>query len=291
MHYKLFFGFVIVLSVVGCNIINPEEQIPSYIHLEPFTFVAGPDDGGSTSKITEAWVYVGGDLLGAYTLPATFPVLQSGTVEVLCDPGIYDNGRKVTPELYPFYRRYTTSVTLVTGDTVTISPTTGYDPNTADFKFIETFESSNSLTIDMDANAATFVSLVDNPTEVREGTRSGVMVLNADNKVGEVAAALETSLPRTNTPIYIEMDYRSDANFLVGLNGVNSDGTQDRLYHDVEFFPRPEWNKLYINMTDYIQPADKEYDAYRVIILAALDADHTSGNIYLDNIKLISLKQ
>lgn len=290
MHMRKFLvGGCLAILLGGCDL--EDEQIPSYIHMEPWVFTAADGEGGTTSKITEAWVYVGEELLGAYTLPATFPVLASGELQVRCDPGIYDNGLRVSPELYPFYNRYSTTVTLTPGEVTNITPVSSYDADVAEFRFLETFETGNSMTVDLDNNGNTAVLVTEDPNEVRDGARSGVILLDADNRIAEVAATLGAQLPQNNLPVYIEMDYKSDASFLVGLYGVNADGTTDRLYHPMEFFPKSTWNKVYINFTTEVQSYQEQYDEYKVLILGALPDSLQSGRMYLDNIKLITQKQ
>ena len=60
MHKLLYSALFICLSFSACNIINPKEQVPTYLRLDPFVF-SNPDSsftGSTTYSIPSAWVYV-----------------------------------------------------------------------------------------------------------------------------------------------------------------------------------------------------------------------------------------
>jgi hypothetical protein len=74
--------------MAGCKD-NPE-QIPVYLDIQPFKInETGP---GKWQNITEAWLYVNGEFLGAYSLPAKVPVLAEGNTEIWVYPGVKENG-------------------------------------------------------------------------------------------------------------------------------------------------------------------------------------------------------
>ena len=86
MKHKLLFCCLVVF--LGCK--DAPEQIPAYLYIKPFTVNAQGD--ASWHKVTEGWLYVNGDYLGSYTLPATVPILADGQSEVWLYPGVKKNG-------------------------------------------------------------------------------------------------------------------------------------------------------------------------------------------------------
>ena len=67
----------------SCDIINPAEDIPSYVSVSGVSLSSNSvTEGTSSSKITEAWLSVDGDFLGAYAIPSTFPILEEGEHEI-----------------------------------------------------------------------------------------------------------------------------------------------------------------------------------------------------------------
>ncbi len=79
-------------------------------------------------KITDGWLYVDGEYLGAYTLPAIVPVLAEGENEVILFPGVKENGIEATPNIYPYLTQFAKHYTLNAGQTTAVQPVTDYDP-------------------------------------------------------------------------------------------------------------------------------------------------------------------
>ena len=290
-HYKWIFTIVFsLLYFSACEIINPAEQIPAYLKIEPFDLTTRSFEGSNTSKITDAWVYVGGELLGAFPLPATIPVLQEGTKELVIDPGINENGIEALPQIYPFYRRYSKMINLVSNETININPTTKYKENLT-FALIENFESDfHALKEDLDEDETTIVEFFKG--EAASGIGSGRIVLTKENPLIIVASlARFENLPTDgSSQVYLEMDYKTDIILEVGLRGLNSSG------FGVNSFtrgvrPNSEWNKVYMNLTEPL--AESQLDAYKLAFKATFpstDFSQSEAIILLDNLKIVYSK-
>jgi len=272
----------------GCDIVNPDEAIPAYIHIEPFEFSANISTQGSASaKITEGWVTVGGEFLGAYSLPATLPVLAEGVTEVKVEPGIKDNGVSVTPEIYPFYESYITSVDLKPTATATIAPSTTYRTD-ARFAFIEDFETTNNIFIDdIDGNPETEV--VSAFSDAFEGQGVGRIVLTPEHPVLQVATNFDekfSGLQERGVFVYLEVNYKSDTEVAWGVvaypEGLFS--PPDIIYDPV-FVARDEWNKIYFNLSRLF--FESQGEEFQITLLAQAEAGLEETVILLDNIKLV----
>jgi len=88
--------FFSVWNLSSCNLINPEENAPGFIEVNDFVFNPTPTSiemgSSNSSRISDVWVYVDNKFLGAYELPARFPVLKTGKQKILLTPGIELNG-------------------------------------------------------------------------------------------------------------------------------------------------------------------------------------------------------
>ena len=62
---KYIFLIVVTMAAWSCN---QNEQIAAYITIEPFEFTPG-DDNIQSAKISDAWIYVDNEFLGAFELP------------------------------------------------------------------------------------------------------------------------------------------------------------------------------------------------------------------------------
>jgi len=271
----------------ACEIINPPEEIPAFLRIENFELTTSGFEGSNTHKITDAWVYVNGELLGAFPLPATVPVLWNGDAELIIDPGIKDNGIEASPEIYPYYQRFTQQITLNPTETLTIQPTTRYKTNLR-FPLIETFdESLHTLREDFDDDPNTFVEI--SMDDVFEGRGTGQIKLTSDNPEILVATSVKfKELPTDGfSQVYLELDYKTDVPFEIGFRGSN-DGETGAFGFNNGINIKTEWNKVYLNLTETLIVS--QLAQYQLAIRAIFPSegfDKTEAIILFDNIKLV----
>ena len=287
-HLNSKFGTYILLFslLTACELLNPEEPIPSYIYIESFELDTESFQGSSSEKITEAWLTVDEEFLGAYRLPISIPILKEGEVEIKLEAGIKDNGITATPEIYPFYAPYRTIVNLKPTETVEIRPRTTYLDG-IDFAMVENFEQGfQFFTYDLDGNENT--NIIASGAEIFEGGKSGRILLTPENPIIEVATDISRTfkdVTKDGIYVYLELNYKTEAEIAFGLLGT-SEGitTPEKLYEPI-LFKKDEWNKVYINLTSMIFSLDA--DEYQVAILSQLPDGMEEARIWLDNIKLI----
>ena len=290
----ILFGFA--LFITGCDIINPEEQIPSYLEIPAFNLITElATEGTNSHKITEAHVFVANELIGIFTLPATIPVLTEGTQEVQVFPGIRANGLGDITDIYPFYERYETTVDFVVGDVVTINPTTNYLDNVKFFfEPQEDFEDATlTFSVDLDGDPATTIELTNQ--EVFEGGGSAIIEMERADPQIEIGSNLITELPTSGSAsTFLELNYKTEASFLMGIIGYDSQGRVIYSLIDKGVNPKEEWNKIYFDFTqemiDLIS-LDNQLAGWRLVFVSDLfESESDQANIYLDNIKLVQFR-
>lgn len=291
IHRTLLLGSLICL-LGACDLVNPEEDIPAYLHVQPFQLSVNPiGEGSASANITEAWLTVNGNFLGAYALPATIPILASGSAEVKLSPGIRENGIAALPDIYLVYRDFVQTVDLTPAEVDTIQPTTGY---LSSLRFLlepqEGFESSTfQLAEDLDNNPDS--KIVRTTSEVFEGTHSGHIQLTDDVRSIEVGSRFfQKEDLATGAQVYFEMDYKTDITVVIGVLGYDQFGTRIFEAFDKGVNPRSDWNKIYFNFTEEILVFNglTEASFYQFCMHSQLNPDQTEGNIYLDNLKWIT---
>ena len=109
--------FLIVLVLSSCQK-EDTAGIPTYIKIDNIAL----DQGNTTSNITDAWIYINGQLQGVYELPAKFPVLEQGNTDIKVYAGIKNNGISTERATYPFYNPYTINTELSINSTREIKP-------------------------------------------------------------------------------------------------------------------------------------------------------------------------
>lgn len=288
MKYPLLFLFLI--SLFGCK--DKPEQIPAYLSLKPFEVDAQGD--ASWHKITDGWLYVNGEYLGAYTLPALVPILAEGQSEVILFPGVKENGILATPNIYPLLTRWeSNAVQLVAGQTTDIQPNTTYDLGT-NYSFgigRGDFDGGSSIVFeDRDDDEFTSFSLVTNGAFAG---KSILMQMDTAHPLIEIATEQVSGLPTSGAPeVWLEMHYQCDMTFFLFL--LYSDGAGPEASQAViGINPSESWNKIYINLTNVLSLT--QANTYRLFLRAPLPKDNTgnfsqlSGTVRVDNIRLLHL--
>lgn len=276
--------WVIVSLLSSCDIINPEEGIPATLHLDPFTFITGQGEGSANNKITEVWVVANGNILGAFAPPVDIRYLGEGPTTFRFVPGIRNNGIANDAIPYQLFSEYSIDIDIVPGNTYHVTPITGYIED-AVFSLLADFENNNPFVDNKDTVPAS--NLVLSQDEVFEGEYSGKMSLTEDAHHIKVTHPIAmTDLPTSGKAAYLEMWYKSEVEFSIGLIGLNVQGLEaENFFYLVK--PTGEWNQLYLELTDVLVGSD--LGAYKIAFQAlylgpTLD---TIQDIYLDNIKVV----
>lgn len=282
---RLFFFSLLALS--ACK--DEPEQIPAYLDIQPFTVNA--EGGAGWQKITEGWLYVNGEYLGAYTLPATVPVLAQGDAEIIVFPGVKENGILATPNIYPFLTRFTQTKKVNPAETTLVQPVTAYDAAVVYPWALNrtTFDGGSSITLEnRDGDPLTGYEITANGGFAGNSVRLAVDTAHTLIQI----ATESTSLPGTDAnPVWLELNYACDMPFslyLVGQNGSQSEYNQFVFgFNSTE----GEWNKIYLNLTEFLISLNQE--KYRLFFDAGLPKNdqgqfsQSTGTVRLDNIRLL----
>lgn len=281
--------FVLLLGYLsGCDKFSGDQTVPAYLSIDSITLqVNDPGVEGSAShNITDAWVYVDDVALGAYQLPACFPILNQGTHTITVLAGIKRDGIASTRVTYPFYAQIEKSVTLTAGDTVSVKLLKTSYLSTSSFIWKENFE---GLTLSLDttvrSQAALTTTDVTSPLTF-EGAHSGLIKLDTANSFFEVVSHNQFPIP-INRPIYMELNFNTNVPFTVGAFIY---GTGSLIYQVPILTLVPTngvWKKIYIDLSVTLN-AYPGMDSFRVYFANFLGQSISDGTVLLDNIKVIT---
>lgn len=265
-------AFSAVFSLFSCN---KEEPVPAYIHIPSFTITPTAGFGSASSNISDVWVYQYDNLQGVYELPVTFPILSKGPTRIKLLAGIKMNGIASTRIAYPFYTVYETEIELSSAQTDTIFPHAGY---IAAVKMIlsEDFETGNNFQN---------VQRISDSTLAFEGIACGRLNLNEGDSLLMAFSTMRFSIPFTSQAAFVEIDYRCNVEFIVGLRGYLN--AQAIKAEKLTITPKNTWNKIYINFTPEIRRIQAA--EYELIFQYHKKTEINRADIYLDNIKVLYL--
>lgn len=268
--------FFCCVSLLGCNIINPKEQIPTYIQIDSMAFPAG------SHKISSAWVYYNNSPVGVFWLPAKVPILADKPGTLSIGPGISYDGLVDEQILYPFYFFDTSAFTPAPGQTIKYTPQSKYI-TAVKFPWKEDFESGSNFKA-YDENVSTnIIHVTNDPANVLSGYGSGYIHVSSSDTLSESVANVSVSMPQGQS--YLELDYKNDVAFQVGVVAVDPLGTPVKVYQ-AGANPHSTWNHLYVSL----QAANSQYSLYTlfIIVRATLNNGQADGYVYLDNLKVVS---
>jgi|TARA_B110000902_G_C14290451_1_gene580660 hypothetical protein len=288
--------FVALLMLVpSCT--DKEEPIPAYLYIPLIELEVSTDgtQGSNAHDILDAWVYVNGQLIGAFEMPATIPILASGNSRINVFAGVKDNGLTNKRIRYPFYRSFDTDMDLTPGKVDTLIPKIVYNQN-AKFSWLEDFE-DGSVSLEKSGSFTTVDSLyiTENPADVYayNGTtnlRSGAVDIPGGAHVFENSTIQSYALPRSGQDIYLELNFKCNTETVIGLYPITSNVVQGfplvNLFSTVDEFGEMQWKKVYISLVADVNNPEYAGAEFRPFISAQTNRAEES-KLFFDNIKLV----
>jgi len=305
-NIKLLIG-LLVLSLFSCG--DKEAEIPSYIYIDHIDLETESFEGSNLHKITDIWVTIGTDFIGAFELPCKIPVLKEGEFEMSLRAGIMLNGISATRSAYSPFNICTaididdneiSTITLKKDSVTYFNAKTSYKEDIT-FKIVEGFESAGvqleSIEItSIEDTDTTVVSAELNKTSdsdhIKEGGYSGIVHLTEEKSTVFLTSSEELDIPPTGSGSgkynYIELDYKAEVDLEVGM--WFNDNQQTKKYWG-GLRSNEDWRKVYLyivpeqanNSLSDVHSATK----YKPFIRASLPEGMTEAYIYIDNFKLI----
>lgn len=236
--------------------------------------------GSGSNKITDLYLYVNGQFQGAYPVGHLLPIVTKGqpvTINVFA--GIKNNGINQTRISWNFYQNIELDTVVESGKTIERPFSFIYDPNVV-FKWIEDFDNPTATTM-INSPISNSQYKIAPAADCYEG--KSLMLEIAPNS-GSIIAQVESSgyyaLPAGSSNVYLEMDYKCNQAFEVGLFG----GSELKVALNIN--PQENWNKIYIQLSNAVSNSPV-YDKYKVYFRMVKTTDNDNPKLYLDNLKLV----
>lgn len=295
---NIFYLIIISFALSSCEIINPSEETPFYLRIDSISFIdstknpVGPSAPG-VHRIPDAWVYVDGIFVGAYEVPSTIPVLaKPGTHQIIVSPGIFASSQSNDRRIYPFFTNYKQTVNTELGKTSIVTPKVSYDPISVNYppegvnQFPEEFEGIGTIfKINANSKVDTFVRTSD-PELVFTGNYSMLAELDATNNFLEFETDKAYSLPGGSRPVYLEVNYRTDASLNIGMYVIDNSNSSVTEVNIITMLPtNSEWKKLYLNLTSEVSSYSNS--KYKIYFKANHNSGNTNSKVLIDNFRIM----
>jgi len=269
----------------GCSLINPDEKQPAYIQIESIQVNTDVENEGSNaSKISDAWIFIDDNLVGAYTLPCRIPVLEDGQHEVKIGAGIQINGISSLRSPYVFYRFNDTSAVLTGGQTTHLYPHVSYFDSLT-FALNANFDNFAGNKLEETLSSDTIVSVTSNPSLAYEGNGAFRMQLRRDSGFVEFQTVDDLLLPKLGANVYAELNYKTSHEMSVGVAAYYPvSATQRSLI--VHLNPSETWNKVYLNLTSAVSTQNNA-SYYKLFFYSFKEAGSKDLDLFIDNLKIV----
>lgn len=287
-RYLLFYSLcAIALTCSQCKVFDNEVVVPGYVYIPSVKFETPGDNskGDSTSKITDVWIYNNGSLEGTIGLPALIPINKNGRTEIGIDAGILRSGQNNERIPYALATREYFQVDLAPNKVDTLRPVFKYS-GACDFKMVEDFDKIGfrfDYTLKL---AGDTVLPITGDSALNPKKKSGLVMIGTQTDVFSITTSEFYPLTGFGTPVFLEMDYNTDAILYIGLivrDGRTGDITTTPVYNA---FATNGWNKVYIDLAQEVS-ARPQGSTFKIYINVKKGVGTPSPKIILDNIKLI----
>jgi hypothetical protein len=288
-RFDRYFCFLSILFITAssCEKFSGDQTIPAYLAID--SIYLSTDyylEGTSSQRITDAWVYVDDEFLGAFELPARFPVLKSGTHKLKIWPGIKKNGIAATRVSYEFYNPISRDVAFVLDSTAKTGVIRTTYQSTTSFVWKEDFEYV-SVSLDTTSGSTAYIQRTPAGSPLTfEGNHSGMVILDSINDFFECQTHTEYAIPAA--PVFLEMNFNTTNTLVVGAFTYGS----TILYQTPVITLNPtngQWKKIYIDLSTTLN-AYSGVTSYRVYFRAIKDDGLRESTILFDNFKVVTRK-
>lgn len=274
---------LLFITLSGCDLINPDEKLPTYIQVDDFELNRAGQK--ITKNISDVWVKTSTQDLGIYELPTTIPILEDGSFEIVVSPGVYLNGVLSSRSKYFYYKPYRETIQSTgNSETIIINPETSYvdaavfsEDGSEDFEGTEyNLEAANGKKI-----------TYENDNTLLEDNRIGV--LYSGNGVIEEMEIKSVNYfkidnDKVNAPVFLEFDYKTTVNMEIGLYISFEDLIETVPFISV-FETNGEWIHTYVQLDNEVNISGKETE-YKIFFRANSSGAGTS-QIALDNVTIV----
>ena len=286
---------ILLLSLFNsCELINSGEAVPSYLKIDRFNVSLPLNDyelyGSKSSKITDAWVYIDDNLLGAFELPFTIPILEKGVTNILIRPGIKKNGISADRFIYPYYTTFEQTINFKPDSSFSITPNIEYKKDITIWKsdfdgigisFYPKTKQSGNINLIMDSLLIFH--------ESNEKNKASAKMEFSDSTGKFEILSLPIELTKMTAPFFLELNYSINYPLAIGVyQDEPSEGKkyykmvlkENRIIENIDV-----WNKIYIDLTEYI--IGSKTSKFSLFFESNRKDNVKEEQIFIDNVKIL----
>lgn len=249
----------------------PNDGVPFYLKVDSVE-VKDLNGANYNHGIRDVWVEADASNLGAYELPANFPVLKEGSVRFVVSAGVEQSGQSGFRVIYPFYNTDTFTLKADPAQQYSRNPSFKYIDG-CEFKFVDDF------------NTGSIFTGFQQELDTLHNNYCATLTVTATDS-NEMATTIDAIDLPEGQEIWLEFDYKCAMPFYVGYYG---EGGGTVLQIPVVFVnAQSTWNHMYVKLSEPIAATDAP--TYRIYFEALRVFGTDGGKVYIDNVRLVHTK-
>jgi hypothetical protein len=287
--FVIAFLAVLVFGVSGCSYFETDNPEAVYLTVDSVGFNQTLIPSISDQRIEDIYVYADGKLLGGYQVPFTIPITDLSKKRISLLAGVYADGIRNARVQYPFFATIDSTFNWEVGKQYRMRPVFNYVPYiSSPFKFSENFERGFTR-IDTFETGGANVKIKAHPNNLFPAGETSFLEVSSDTNVAvllQVASEGELPTIDRSRPTYLEFQFQSNFDVIVGLL-VKQPGSEQWLpAYNLFLRPAASWRKVYCTLDDEIAaaPAGSKYK----IFFRSAHSGTDSTYYRLDNVRLMT---
>jgi predicted small secreted protein len=286
---KLNYSFLVLFFLIGCSV--EKAIIPSYIYVDRFKLLTNSSTQGDTSQdVQDVWLFQNGEFKGSFGLPTYIPVTEQNKQNLVLRGGIKRSGQDDQRLQYPFYTDFDTILPFANLRSDTLKPVVKY-LDFAKFPIIQDYDGAIDFFSIERAKPGDSVIKVNNAEAWKLNSNSAKFVLSDSTYELYYLSKELQNLPANGIPIYLEVDYKCNDIFDIGLSVISASETKRYSVYSANS-TNGLWKKVYVDMSTEISSEIATKGTNTIFqILVRIKKSGTpltdNTNLFLDNIKLI----
>jgi hypothetical protein len=247
--------------------------------------VTNPATQGDTSQdIQDVWLFQNGEFKGSFGLPTYIPIIDKAKQNIELRAGVRRSGQDDQRLNYPLFKSFDTILPFSDLRSDTITPRVTYLEN-CKFTLIQDFDGSlNFFSIKNPKKGDTIIN-ISNAEAWKANSNSCKLVLSDSTYELFYVSKELSNLPSNGVSNYLEVDYKCNDVFDIGLNVIYANGKNNSTY---------KWimEKVYLDLATEISSeiAQNGVNTKFQIVFSVKKSGNPlmdNTNLFLDNIKLI----
>lgn len=236
--------------------------------------------GSGSHRITDLWLYVNGQFQGAYPYDHAMPIISNGyNAHIDLYAGIRNDGLSSRRTYWKCYAPVSFDTLAPAGTDISRDINFKYS-DAVTFAWVEGFNTTTGYSIKKTSGSDTTFKVITGDEAFED--RSIVVGLSGNAKLAQIESSQTFTLPSANAEVYIEFNYKCDAEFSVGL--IDDANTMRSV---ILLSPISKWNKTYISLADAINRSESSH--FKVYFRMVKNDNTVNTAFFLDNLKIVYL--